>query len=507
MSQISVNNLTFYYEGSYDNIFEEVSFQIDTDWKLGFIGRNGKGKTTFLNLLMKKYEYRGCISASVVFDYFPFEVRDRSRNTIDIIEEIDADYEFWILCRELGLLQVDTEVLYRPFATLSNGEQTKVMLALLFSRENHFLLIDEPTNHLDMESREILKEYLNKKKGFILVSHDRNFMDGCVDHVLVINRETIEVQQGNFSSWWENKQRRDSCELAENERLKKDIKRLTESARQKARWAEHVEETKIGKGAQNREKSIDARAYIGEKSRRMQMRRKNLERRQQREIDEKESLLKDLETVEDLKLLPLRHYKERLVVMEDCTLSYADKDVISGFHLEVRQGERVFLKGRNGCGKSSVIRAILEAAKCKSADPGAQGPVLKKGKIEIPGQLVISYCSQDTSMLHGTIREYAEKNGIDLTLLLSLLRKLDFPRLQFEKRIEDYSGGQKKKVLLAGSLCKQAHLYIWDEPLNFIDVFSRMQIEELILKFRPSMILVEHDRMFMEHTATRIVTL
>ena len=94
-----------------------------------------------------------------------------------------------------------------------------------------------------------------------------------------------------------------------------------------------------------------------------------------------------------------------------------------------------------------------------------------------------------------------------MTLFLALLRKLDFPRIQFEKRIEDYSGGQKKKVLLAGSLCKQAHLYIWDEPLNFIDVFSRMQIEELILKFRPTMILVEHDRMFMEHTATRIIEL
>ena len=210
MSQISVNNLTFYYEGSYDNIFEDVSFQIDTDWKLGFIGRNGKGKTTFLNLLRGKYEYRGSISSPVVFDYFPFEIRDKDRNTVDVVEEIDPDYEFWMLCRELGFLQVDTEVLYRPFATLSNGEQTKVMLALLFSRENHFLLIDEPTNHLDMESREILKEYLNRKKGFILVSHDRNFMDGCVDHVLVINRETIEVQQGNFSSWWENKQKKDA---------------------------------------------------------------------------------------------------------------------------------------------------------------------------------------------------------------------------------------------------------------------------------------------------------
>ena len=97
MSQISVSNLTFYYEGSYDNIFEDVSFQIDTDWKLGFIARNGKGKTTFLKLLTGQYEYRGSITSSVVFDYFPFVVTDRDRHTIDVIEEIYPKYEFWKL--------------------------------------------------------------------------------------------------------------------------------------------------------------------------------------------------------------------------------------------------------------------------------------------------------------------------------------------------------------------------------------------------------------------------
>ena len=90
---------------------------------------------------------------------------------------------------------------------------------------------------------------------------------------------------------------------------------------------------------------------------------------------------------------------------------------------------------------------------------------------------------------------------------MALLRKLDFSRVQFEKKMEDFSGGQKKKVLLVASLCRQAHLYIWDEPLNFIDVFSRMQIEELILKFKPSMIMVEHDKMFMENTATKVISL
>ena len=171
--------------------------------------------------------------------------------------------------------------------------------------------------------------------------------------------------------------------------------------------------------------------------------------------------------------------------------------ILFTFNLEILQGERIFLQGKNGCGKSSIIKAIL----------GIEPPILTDGRIELPNGLIISYCAQDTSGLCGTIREYAEKNDIDLTLFMALLRKLDFSRIQFEKRIEDYSGGQKKKVLLAGSLCKQAHLYIWDEPLNFIDVFSRMQIEELILKFGPTMIMVEHDRMFMENTATKIISL
>lgn len=514
MSQISVNHLTFYYEGSYDNIFEDVTFQIDTDWKLGFIARNGKGKTTFLKLLTGQYEYKGVIKSSVLFDYFPFEIKDKERDTITILNEIDPDYELWKVCRELDCLKVSAEVLYRPFITLSNGEQTKVLLAVLFSREGHFLLIDEPTNHLDMESREILSEYLNKKKGFILVSHDRNFMDSCVDHVLVINKTDIQIQQGNFSSWWENKQKQDAFELAENERLKKDIRRLTEAARRTSQWADKVEKTKIGIKSEKVEKSIDRRAYVGEKSRRMQMRRKNLERRQNVEIEEKSKLLKNLETVEDLKLFPLTHYKEKLVIMEDVSLTYQGKNqnkaVIEHFDLEVRQGERVFLQGRNGCGKSSVIRAILNQYRQQdkeSQGAPAQIPILSDGKIELPNGMIISYCAQDTSMLHGTIKEYAKENEIDPALLLAVLRKLDFSRIQFEKRIEDYSGGQKKKVLLAASLCRGAHLYIWDEPLNFIDVFSRMQLEELILNMKPTMILVEHDKMFMEHTATKIVNM
>ena len=177
MSLIQVSNLTFGYEGSFDNVFENASFSIDTNWRCGFIGRNGRGKTTFLNLLLGKYAYSGTISASVNFEYFPFEVENPDDTPLEIAESIVPDFEMWRLTRELNLLDADPGLLYRPYSTLSYGERTKVLLSILFIRENSFLLIDEPTNHLDIEARGTLAQYLKSKKGFILVSHDRAFLD------------------------------------------------------------------------------------------------------------------------------------------------------------------------------------------------------------------------------------------------------------------------------------------------------------------------------------------
>ncbi len=124
-----------------------------------------------------------------------------------------------------------------------------------------------------------------------------------------------------------------------------------------------------------------------------------------------------------------------------------------------------------------------------------------------PNDLKISYVSQDTSHLKGKLSEYARLNNIDETLFMTILRKLDFEREQFSKKIETYSEGQKKKILIAKSLCEQAHVYIWDEPLNYIDIFSRMQIENAILKYEPTMIFVEHDETFADKIATKKLVL
>ncbi len=136
MSQISVSNLTFAYEGSYDNIFENVSFNLDTDWKLGFTGRNGRGKTTFLRLLMGQHEYSGKITADVNFEYFPYKIDDENALAVEALEGLIPQERSWELIREINLLEVGEDALYRPFSSLSNGERTKILLAALFLKDN-----------------------------------------------------------------------------------------------------------------------------------------------------------------------------------------------------------------------------------------------------------------------------------------------------------------------------------------------------------------------------------
>ena len=509
MAQIGVNNLTFYYDGSFDNIFENVSFSIDTDWKLGFVGRNGKGKTTFLNLLLNKYEYSGSIVTGMVFDYFPYQISKEQRllSAAEFAEEIKSGAEQWRILCEMDKLGLEAEVFYRPFHTLSFGEQTKVLLAILFSGENEFLLIDEPTNHLDFASRESVKAYLAKKKGFILVSHDRDFLDACIDHVLVLNRQSIEVQSGNFSSWWENKEKKDRHAREENEKHLKEISKLRIAEDQTMRWAEKSERTKIGfDPVKEHDRSVGTRAYIGAKTKKMQSRVKQLQGRIEREVQEKEGLLVDLEEVVDLKIMPLKHHKQKLVYIRDYSLQYRDgkNPLFTAFQLEIEQGERIFLHGANGCGKSSLIKAILKEAG-SDKNPEKAWNLQASGTLQTASGLVISYINQDTSFLKGDIKSFCREQNLDESLFCAVLRQLDLERIQFGKNLEEFSEGQKKKVLIAASLMTPAHLYIWDEPLNYIDIFSRMQIEKLLLEYQPTMLLVDHDVRFREKIGTRVV--
>ena len=216
--------------------------------------------------------------------------------------------------------------------------------------------------------------------------------------------------------------------------------------------------------------------------------------------------MQDIEAPVDLKIMPKKHHKEVLVSTKQYKIAYpskenhSGKEVFSDFDFELRQGERVFLHGKNGCGKSTFIKSILQHSGMIEKEGFEE-----EGSVTLASGLEISYIHQDTSFLTGNIKDFCAKRQLDESLFCAILRQLDMERTQFTKNMEDYSEGQKKKVLIAASLLQSAHLYIWDEPLNYIDIFSRMQIEKLLQTYQPTMLIVDHDVRFREKIATRIV--
>lgn len=510
MSWIECRGLTFGYEGRPENVFENVEFRLDSAWRTGVVGRNGRGKTTLLRLLAGTLQGRGTLLRPPC-DCFPLAVAHPERPAGEAVrgclaerqaegmargasaglpaeENLSgalADCEDWRLERELALLEAEPAVLERPFGSLSGGEQTKVLLAALFAREDRFVLLDEPTNHLDERGRACLGKYLRGKRGYLLVSHDRALLNACTDHILAINRSGIEVQKGNFSSWEENVRRREAEQRAENERLRRDISRLGEAMRRTAAWSDRAEAEKFGSGSADR-------GFLGHKSAKMMARAKAVERRREQAVEEKSELLVDVEENDPLTLCPLAWDRSFLLRAEGLSIGY-ERPLLTNVSLDLRPGERVALRGPNGCGKTTLLKVL----------GGEQEPLA--GRVLRPSGLVLSVLPQSTVGLSGMVRDLV--GGTERTLFLTLLAKLGLPREAFARDAAALSEGQKKKVLLARSLAKPAHLYLWDEPLNYIDVLSRIQVEEALARSGATVLFVDHDARFVERTATRVISL
>ncbi len=272
--------------------------------------------------------------------------------------------------------------------------------------------------------------------------------------------------------------------------MKKDIKRLKAAAERTSAWSNSVEATK--RGTENSGLKPDT-GYIGHKAAKMAQRSKSMENRRQAAVEEKSKLLKNLEETESLKLSPLPFYSARFAELENISVFLRTESRMRTCELYHRAGGPDSARREKRQREIKSLEAPMRSGAPFPGDPSQEQPA---------SHLL---CPQGTAELCGSLTEYARRYSIDESLLKAILRKMDFSRIQFNKDMELYSGGQKKKVLIARSLCEKAHLYIWDEPLNYIDVFSRMQIEELLLTFKPTLLFVEHDRAFCENIATKTV--
>ncbi|NLG25658.1 MAG: ABC-F family ATP-binding cassette domain-containing protein [Clostridiales bacterium] len=523
MAAISIRNLSFTYPGSVEPVFTGLSAQLDTAWKLGLVGRNGRGKTTLLHLLSGRLRGVGLIESPAAMDYFPYDMdmglpagramrgavapfdqwaaemeallRLGDERSLDRWGELErafgqaGGYEIDdMIAREASKLGIDPAALTRPLSTFSPGEITRMKIAAMFLRRGAFPLIDEPTNHLDADGRRAMARYLSGRSGFIVVSHDRRFLDETIDHVMALDKAGVRVEQGNYSSYRENKRLRDEYEIERNERLGSEIGRLTETAREKAAWSDRVEATKIGG-------HVADRGHVGHLAAKAMKRALTIRRRTERAIEEKKALLRDLEYASALSIHPLDHPANVPVRLREVSAGYGGEMVIEKLSLEVNRGDRIALVGPNGSGKSTLLKLIL----------GELTPDM--GSVTRASGIEVSYLPQTTGSLQGTPHELAEARGLDKSYFLMLLRKLDFPREAFERDMRGYSMGQQKKVLLAACMARPAHLYVWDEPLNYVDLPSREQVEDMLADSTATMVFVEHDQAFVDRVATRVVRL
>lgn len=497
MSNITIRNLSFRYEDSSKNIFNDLNLNLDSSWKLGLVGRNGRGKTTFLNLLRGELQGLGIIQSNLDFGYFPINIKNSDNITLYELQS-QVNFEEWQLRRELNLMGIDSDIIWQPFNTLSGGEQTKVLLALAFVDQTSFSLIDEPTNHLDENSRKEIAEYLQKQKsGYIMVSHDRNFLNKVTDHILAIENTEIHLYQGNYAAYEDTKDKRDAFNEAKNEKLRSEISSLKESARRVRQYSEKSEKQKDYRTHTNEPMGMFDRGFIGHKAAKIMKKSKNIERHLDQKIDEKEGLLTNIEKAPELKMNFIPNYHPTLLEIKNLALSVDNRKLFSNLNLVVKKQGVTALEGKNGSGKSTLLRLIL----------GDAAVITQSGQIMLADGLKISYLPQIFSQQRGTLKEFAEKEKLDYTLLLNTLNKMGIPRSNFLTPIEEMSMGQQKRVAIAKSLVEPADLYLWDEPANYLDVFNQDQLIKLLKNVQPAMLLIEHDKYFIEQVASERISL
>lgn len=472
---IKVNNLSFTYSGENKPIFKNLSLNIDDKWHLGLIGRNGRGKTTFLKILMNELKYSGSISSSVKFNYFPNYDVNKNNNVMQIMTSSGS--EEWEAQIELSKIGMGEEYYYRKFNSLSGGEKTKVLIARGFINKDDFPLIDEPTNHLDIDGREVVGKYLKSKSGFICVSHDENFLDLFVDHVLSINKETIDVMLGNVEKFKYSKKIREEEAINKDKKLNSSIHKLNANYLKQRQWAEKKEKESRDSSSRRTAKKLMKRA-------------KTFKERAEKQTEQKKGLLNDIESIDKLNTnLTTISGPNLLLSFRSFSLKRNKKPMFEPFNIDFERGERLAIMGQNGVGKTSLLNFIIS----------------NQEKLQYIGYYLKNF-NQKYSYLHQDFVEYLKNNQFrnisksDLTDVYTIMHKLGVQRSRLKSSVNDWSMGEAKKAAIAITLATPNRLLFWDEPTNYLDIDAREQLIELINDIKPTILMVDHDLNFIKKT-------
>lgn len=521
MSKIIISEMSYHYLKYYNPIFSGVNLTIDTNWKLGLIGRNGRGKTTLLKLIQGELQPdKGQIVKSIDVEYFPYNNSSTYITTIDVIkenigglktmenrmdeiiqhEDKESFHEYMeildkyinihgfemeaMIKKELQLMNLDEELLDRDFCLLSGGERTKMMIIALFLKNNAFIVLDEPTDHLDSEGKSNIIEYLKKKKGFIVVSHDKTLLDESVDHILSINKSNISLEKGNYSTWKKNSDMKETFEFRTKAKLEREIASLENNAGEKRKWANIAEETK------NNHDKFERSS--GSRGAQFMKHAKRCEEQANKSLKYKKNLLKNYEQVQELDIKESIQEEGFLIQVKNLTFGYGKKLLFNKVSLEISRGDCIWLRGGNGAGKSTLLKII-------SGD-------IKVENIFKADDLGISQVFQEPLWQKGLVKEYIEEKKT-MESFLRICSILDLDEKMLKRPIETLSKGEQRKVDVARALTKESSMLLLDEPLNYMDRLFREQLERALEQYTGTMIFVEHEEEFGQNLANRIISI
>ncbi|MGE1024766.1 ribosomal protection-like ABC-F family protein [Bacillus sp. GMs2/2] len=509
MTICSVNNVTKSFGGNI--IFENISLEIKNGERVVLVGRNGSGKTTIFGLLtgmesldagaihMKKGTRIGHVAqipkfdeAMTVYDVLSsaFKVEKELEKEMHALEKNMAEEQEQSSLKKLmeryGIIQEKfaflggyeieanimkvanglqvTDLFPRVFTELSGGEQTKVSLAYMLLQKPDLLLLDEPTNHLDLFAVEWLEKFLKEYNGTVMViSHDRYFLDEVVTKIFDLEDGEIHVYHTNYSQFVEEKEERLLQEFQAYQEQQKKIKKMKEAIKRLREWANQANPPNEGlhKRARNMERALE---------RIEKLKRPILERKQMGlQFEGQERSGKDV------------------VVMKEVSKGFAGRSLFEQANLHVRFQERAAIVGRNGTGKTTLLKLLLE-----EINPDV-------GEIRIGSSVKIGYLSQHAyeNMKSNVLEAFRENVAVTEGEARHILAKFLFYGPAVFKKVTQLSGGEKMRLRLAQLMYQDINFLILDEPTNHLDIESREVLEEALEQYNGTILAVSHDRYFL----------